>query len=131
LSSHTQKCIFIGYPPEFKAWHFWNPETKKEIVSNHAQFDERYFPGMSRDPLDWPSSAEDLPPSDSEDRWEMGILCNLILRIYLFLQCMTKIDILHLQFENQLLSMSKLLLQCVSLLSEMPLLHPNCIIKMS
>ena len=25
LSSHTEKCVFIGYPAEYKAWMFYNP----------------------------------------------------------------------------------------------------------
>lgn len=57
LQSHTQKCVFIGYPPNFKAWLFWNPVTKQEVVSSSAEFDERFFPGTSTKPLDWP-----LPP---------------------------------------------------------------------
>ena len=46
LRSHTQKCVFIGYPTQYKAWLFWNPVTKKEVLSNTAEFDERYFPGL-------------------------------------------------------------------------------------
>ena len=48
LQSYTQKCIFIGYPPDFKAWRFWNPVTQKEVISNTAEFDERYFPGLKK-----------------------------------------------------------------------------------
>jgi hypothetical protein len=44
--SHTQKCIFIGYLPEFKGWLFYNPEAKKTIVSNAAVFDEHSFLGL-------------------------------------------------------------------------------------
>ena len=68
LDSHTQKCVFIGYPSNYKAWLFWNPVTKKEVISNSAEFDERYFPGTSTKPLDWP-----LPPlrhSASQDAVE-------------------------------------------------------------
>ena len=56
LQSHSEKCVFIGYPTNYKAWLFWNPLTKKEIVSNSAEFDERYFPGNSTKPIDWPVS---------------------------------------------------------------------------
>ena len=51
LQPHYRKCIFMGYPTEFKGWVFWDPVARKEIVSNNAVFDERYFPGTSRDPL--------------------------------------------------------------------------------
>jgi len=42
LGSHMEKCIFIGYPPGYKGWKFYNPETKKTIISERADFDERY-----------------------------------------------------------------------------------------
>ena len=58
LQPHTQKCIFIGYPSDFKGWRCWSPEAKKEVISDSVEFDERYFPGNSTNPLNWP-----LPPS--------------------------------------------------------------------
>ena len=33
LGSHMEKCIFIGYPSGYKGWKFYNPETKKVIIS--------------------------------------------------------------------------------------------------
>jgi len=48
LNPHTQKCVFIGYPSEYKGWEFYNPLTKKIIVSNSADFDERTFPGLTK-----------------------------------------------------------------------------------
>ena len=65
LQSHSEKCVFIGYPTNYKAWLFWNPLTKKEIVSNSAEFDERYFPGNSTKPIDWPVSPGE--PSQFSD----------------------------------------------------------------
>src|SRR6267142_5546375 len=32
LGSHMEKCVLIGYPQGYKAWKFYNPETKKVIV---------------------------------------------------------------------------------------------------
>nr|GAT43152.1 predicted protein [Mycena chlorophos] len=46
IASHTKKCIFLGYPQEYKGWIFWHPETKKELIRDRADFDERYFPGL-------------------------------------------------------------------------------------
>ena len=46
LGSHMEKCIFIGYPTGYKGWKFYNPATKKTIISERAIFDERYFPGL-------------------------------------------------------------------------------------
>ena len=46
INSHMEKCIFIGYPEGFKAWKFYNPVTKRVVVSERAEFDEWYFPGL-------------------------------------------------------------------------------------
>ncbi|PPQ99163.1 hypothetical protein CVT26_014379, partial [Gymnopilus dilepis] len=43
LGSHMQKCIFIGYPDGYKGWSFYNPETKKIVICERAEFDERYM----------------------------------------------------------------------------------------
>jgi hypothetical protein len=48
LGSHTQKCVFIGYPPDYKGWKFYNPLTKKVFISKDAVFDERLLPGLSK-----------------------------------------------------------------------------------
>src|SRR3981189_334265 len=47
LQPHSKKCIFVGYPDGYKAWRFWDPVEKKIIISSHAVFDERCFPGNS------------------------------------------------------------------------------------
>ncbi|GLB43908.1 putative encoded by [Lyophyllum shimeji] len=36
------KCVFIGYPEGVKGWKFFNPKIRKVIVSERADFDERY-----------------------------------------------------------------------------------------
>ena len=46
LGSHMEKAIFIGYPAGYKGWKFYNPSTKKALISERAIFDERYFPGL-------------------------------------------------------------------------------------
>ena len=43
LGVHMEKCIFIGYPQGYKGWMFYNPETKKALISEHANFDECFF----------------------------------------------------------------------------------------
>jgi hypothetical protein len=43
-----EKCDFIGYPQGYKGWKFYNPITKRTIISERAEFDERYFPGMKQ-----------------------------------------------------------------------------------
>lgn len=37
-----EKCIFIGYPEGYKGWLFYNPNTKRMVISERAEFDERY-----------------------------------------------------------------------------------------
>ena len=46
IGSHMEKCIFIGYPDGYKAWKFYNPVTRRIVISERAEFDERYFPGL-------------------------------------------------------------------------------------
>ena len=42
LGSHMEKCIFVGYPDGYKGWMFYNPVTKRVIICERADFDERY-----------------------------------------------------------------------------------------
>ncbi|KAJ3489457.1 hypothetical protein NLJ89_g11528 [Agrocybe chaxingu] len=51
LQPHMEKCVFLGYPSGYKGWTFFNPTTKKIIISERAEFDERYFPGLSTGPV--------------------------------------------------------------------------------
>ena len=44
LGSDMEKCVFIGYAEGYKGWKFYNPTMKKTIISERADFDERYFP---------------------------------------------------------------------------------------
>jgi hypothetical protein len=49
---------------EYKAWLFYNVETKKFIISEQAEFDEQVFPGLSTSPspIHFASSSP-IPPS--------------------------------------------------------------------
>ena len=60
LEPHMEKCVFIGYPEGYKGWRFYNPTTKKTIISECAEFDERYFPGLSKSSP--PLHAPPVPP---------------------------------------------------------------------
>ncbi|KAL7278120.1 hypothetical protein ACG7TL_008091 [Trametes sanguinea] len=82
LEPHSRKCIFVGYPEGTKAWRFWDPAARRFIISSHAVFDERCFPGNSPSinvfglPLDEvnipgdPATA-DKPPEDVPDAPEL------------------------------------------------------------
>ena len=61
IGSHIEKCVFVGYPDGYKGWTFYNPTTKRTVISERAEFDERYFPGLKHTPLT-PQPFE--PPPD-------------------------------------------------------------------
>src|SRR5258706_12492900 len=44
LGPHMQKCVFIGYPAGYKGWKCWDMVSKRTIITERADFDERYFP---------------------------------------------------------------------------------------
>lgn len=76
FGSHMQKCIFIGYPEGYKGWKFYNPETKKVIISERAEFDERYFPGLKGEKSSTqpgqPLPLDPLEPSDTVQVQDLG-----------------------------------------------------------
>src|SRR3954471_4050852 len=41
-----EKCTFLGYPDGYKGWKFFNPLTRHTVISERADFDERYFPAL-------------------------------------------------------------------------------------
>ena len=67
LQPHSKKCIFVGYPEGVKAWRFWDPVSRQFIISSHAVFDERYFPGTYSGPIELssPPSPPGLSPPSS------------------------------------------------------------------
>ena len=72
FGSHFEKCTFLGYRDGYKGWRFYNPSTKRIVLSERAIFDERYQPGLK----DWnstllhpptpPDLPQDAPPSSAE-----------------------------------------------------------------
>src|SRR5882762_11622167 len=69
LGSHMEKCVFIGYPQGYKGWKFYNPVTKKVIISERADFDEWFFMlqkhSVPQLPPPHPESLIDPPPAIS------------------------------------------------------------------
>src|SRR5258708_23851661 len=48
LQPHMEQCMFVGYPSGYKGWKFYNPSTKKYIISKWAEFDECVFPSTQQ-----------------------------------------------------------------------------------
>ena len=65
-----EKCIFVGYPEGYKAWRFYNPNTRKVIISERAEFDERYFPGLTMDSRLLPAYTRQKTPSVEHSKFE-------------------------------------------------------------
>ena len=63
LGSHMEKCVFIGYPAGYKAWKFYCPESKKVLISERADFDERHF-------INQRHSTPQIPPPRPESLLE-------------------------------------------------------------
>ncbi|KIK73382.1 hypothetical protein PAXRUDRAFT_57073, partial [Paxillus rubicundulus Ve08.2h10] len=70
------KSVFIGYPQGYKGWKFYNPTTKRTIISEHADFNECYFlatgkppnnPGALLPPPVPPADTGYHPPHISDD----------------------------------------------------------------
>jgi len=68
LSPHMEKCIFVGYPAQYKGWEFYNPSNRKFVLSDRADFDERVCPGTSgylQHQVVFPPSAGPAGPASS------------------------------------------------------------------
>ncbi|KAG8766546.1 hypothetical protein FRC15_006253, partial [Serendipita sp. 397] len=56
-------CVFVGYCDDYKAWRFWNPSTKKLVISRDVIWAEDsflYAPRLANP--DTPTT----PPSDHD-----------------------------------------------------------------
>jgi hypothetical protein len=45
-----EKCIFIGYPPDYKGWKFYNPATKKSFIHQIPQGSSRILTNPQESP---------------------------------------------------------------------------------
>jgi transposase InsO family protein len=81
LRPHYEKCVFIGYPEGYKGWKFYNPTTKRTVISERADFDERLAnsqptvnasnppyapPDLPGNVDDEPVAAPEVPPPQGE-----------------------------------------------------------------
>ena len=85
-----EKCVFIGYPAGYKRWKFYNPTTRKLVISEGADFDERYYPGLKGAHSSSPPLSLSLIPCFEKQHtgknlaasvWETMTLYDLIGRV--------------------------------------------------
>ena len=63
FSSHTLRCIFIGFEDGVKGWKLYDPVTQKVIISHDIIFNESFFPGLSK------TSSDNYKPLDIHTLW--------------------------------------------------------------
>jgi hypothetical protein len=64
LLPHAAQCIFIGYPTDYKGWRFWDPKTRKEVISDSAVFRESVFPFRKPGLSAVDKSVDPSPPAE-------------------------------------------------------------------
>ena len=64
LSPRSKKCLFLGYPTNYKGYRCMDLETKKILFSRHVTFDETCFPYNDSKPQT--ESSYDFLSSDTE-----------------------------------------------------------------
>ena len=65
LLPHAAQCIFVGYPIDYKGWRFYNPATRKEIISDSAVFRESVFPFRKPGLSAIDRSTDSSPPTEA------------------------------------------------------------------
>ncbi|KAI3669791.1 hypothetical protein L6452_41198 [Arctium lappa] len=61
LHTHSVRCIFLGYPPDFRGYRCFDPTTGKVTISRHVTFDEKTFPYTIPTPNANYNFLDDLP----------------------------------------------------------------------
>ncbi|KAJ9548745.1 hypothetical protein OSB04_021288 [Centaurea solstitialis] len=62
LHPRAIRCIFLGYPPDFRGYRCFDPTTGKVSISRHVTFDETVFPYSIPTPTSSYSFLDDDPP---------------------------------------------------------------------
>ena len=60
-----EKCVFIGFSAGYKRWKFYNSTIRKVVISERADFDERYYSGLKGAYSSLPPPSLSLTPSSS------------------------------------------------------------------
>lgn len=61
LHTRSVRCIFLGYPPDFRGYRCFDPTTGKVTISRHVSFDENTFPYTIPTPNSNYTFLDDLP----------------------------------------------------------------------
>src|ERR1700733_1721803 len=68
----SRKCVFLGYPLDYKGWKCWDPVTGDVFISRDVKFVETEMPGVELDLV--------LVMSRYQAQWEMLVtLCRFLL----------------------------------------------------
>jgi hypothetical protein len=69
LAPRSSACVFLGYSPHQKGYHFMDHATQRVLISRHVVFDESIFPFAS------------LQPSSAATSFLMMFLLSSFLRL--------------------------------------------------
>src|SRR6202789_1608872 len=70
IGSHMEKCVFVGYPDGYKGWTFYNPTTKRTVISvtnisvkssSDSSITSPYLPVISRTFPSFPHLLDESP----------------------------------------------------------------------
>ncbi|KAJ9556976.1 hypothetical protein OSB04_011590 [Centaurea solstitialis] len=61
LHTRSVRCIFLGYPPDFRGYRCFDPTSGKITISRHVTFDEYTFPYTIPTPNATYNFLDDLP----------------------------------------------------------------------
>ncbi|KAF5820342.1 putative RNA-directed DNA polymerase [Helianthus annuus] len=63
LHARAIRCIFLGYPPDFRGYRCFDPTTGKVHISRHVTFDEHVFPyTIPQNPTTYNFLDDPIPP---------------------------------------------------------------------
>ena len=112
LQSHTQKCIFVGYPAQYKARTFFDLKSRKELISDTAVFGNSKAPVMLFTPEPNPVSFDESVVVDlNEYEDQVGVRQPTVALLF----CPQTTRCLSLLFPPLLLLLHLLLHQCLSI----------------
>jgi hypothetical protein len=77
--------LFLGYDEESKAYHYWNPVTRKIVISRDIRFDEYNFDLKIASPTEALTEGFHFEQEDSIPQVMMPIMSMSLPQIPVFL----------------------------------------------